>query len=66
MITFIFVVAAAAFVPYVATPGIVNGVKALAPKPSAMQYESTPAPASRASDAANRLVSGQPVSDASV
>lgn len=66
MITFIFVVAVAAFIPYVATPGIVNGVKAITPQSSAMQFDPTPAPAAGSSDAANRLVSGQPISDASV
>jgi hypothetical protein len=35
MITFIFVVAVVAFIPYVAAPGIVNGVKAISAQPAA-------------------------------
>jgi hypothetical protein len=57
MITFIFVVAAAAFIPYVAAPGIANGVKAITTELAAMQFETSPAVSDGASDAANRIVS---------
>ena len=66
MVTFIFVVAMAAFIPYVATPGIVNGVKAINAQPSAMLFDTSPAASDGASDAANRIVSERPDSEASV
>jgi hypothetical protein len=66
MFTFIVVVAVAAFVPYVAAPGIANGVKAISTPPAAMRFDTSPATASDGSDAANRIVSGQRASDASV
>jgi hypothetical protein len=66
MITFIFVVAAAAFIPYVATPGIVNGVKAISAQPAAMLFEPSPVATDRASDAANRIVSERSDGGASV
>jgi hypothetical protein len=56
----------AAFVPYVAAPGIVNGVKAISNPPAAMMFDMSPAAASDASDAANRIVSDRRESDASV
>jgi hypothetical protein len=57
MFTFIVVVAVAAFIPYVAAPGIANGVKALSsPPPAAVTFDSAPATPSYGSDAANRLV----------
>jgi hypothetical protein len=61
MVTFIFVVAVAAFIPYVATPAIVNGVKAISAPPATMPLEPSPAVSERGSvrgsDAANRIVS---------
>jgi len=66
MVTFIFVVAVAAFIPYVAAPGIVNGVKAINAQPAAMLFDPSPAVSDGTSDAANRIVSGQPESGASV
>ncbi|WP_345816176.1 hypothetical protein AAGS40_18230 [Paraburkholderia sp. PREW-6R] len=69
MFTFIFVVAVAAFIPYVATPGIANGVKAIAQPHQAMIDEpmSTPtAPATAGDDAINRLVSAPRERDTSV
>ncbi|ANB77550.1 hypothetical protein [Paraburkholderia phytofirmans] len=65
MVTFIFVVAMAAFVPYVATPGIVNGVKAVSTQPAAMLFETPPAASGGANDAANRIVSERRDSEAS-
>ncbi|WGS52858.1 hypothetical protein LFL96_32310 [Paraburkholderia sp. D15] len=62
MFTFIIVVAVAAFVPYVAAPGIANGVKAINKPPAAttqMQFETTPATTPQNGDATNRLVSGR-------
>ncbi|AXE96314.1 hypothetical protein [Paraburkholderia terricola] len=59
MFTFIVVVALAAFIPYVAAPGIANGVKAINQQPAAMLFEPLPAAAAdAAADAANRTVSG--------
>ena len=66
MFTFIVVVAVAAFIPYVAAPGIANGVKAISTPPVAMLFDTPPAPAAGGSDAANRIVSGQRETDASV
>lgn len=66
MITFIFVVAVAAFIPYVAAPGIVNGVKAISAQPAAMRFETSPVASGGASDAANRVVSDRRESGASV
>ena len=66
MVTFIFVVAVAAFIPYVATPVIVNGVKAISAPPAAMRFESSPAASGSASDASNRIVSERRDSEASV
>ncbi|WNC93919.1 hypothetical protein RI103_24370 [Paraburkholderia sp. FT54] len=66
MFTFIIVVAVAAFIPYVAAPGIANGVKALSAPSAAMSFETSPAAASDGSDAANRIVSGRRETDASV
>ncbi|MFM0418980.1 hypothetical protein [Paraburkholderia aromaticivorans] len=66
MFTFIVVVAVAAFIPYVAAPGIANGVKAISTPPAAMLFDTPPAPAASGSDAANRIVSGQRETDASV
>lgn len=66
MVTFIFVVAMAAFIPYVATPGIVNGVKAINAQPAAMLFDTSPAASAGASDAANRIVSERRDSEASV
>lgn len=66
MVTFIFVVAMAAFIPYVATPGIVNGVKAINAQPAAMLFDTSPAASDGASDAANRIVSERRNSEASV
>lgn len=66
MVTFIFVVAMAAFIPYVATPGIVNGVKAINAPPAAMLFDTSPAASDGASDAANRIVSERRNSEASV
>lgn len=65
MVTFIFVVAVAAFIPYVATPAIVNGVKAISAPPAAMRFEPSPAASGSASDAANRIVSEPHVNEAS-
>ncbi|MFM0169724.1 hypothetical protein [Paraburkholderia sediminicola] len=66
MFTFIVVVAVAAFVPYVAAPGIANGVKAINTPPAAMMFDTSPAAASNGSDAANRILSDRRESDASV
>ncbi|MFM0074935.1 hypothetical protein PQQ86_27665 [Paraburkholderia sediminicola] len=66
MVTFIFVVAMAAFIPYVAAPGIANGVKSISAQPAAMLFEASPAVSDGASDAANRIVSEQRDSGASV
>ncbi|AXL49342.1 hypothetical protein DSC91_001122 [Paraburkholderia caffeinilytica] len=66
MVTFIFVVAVAAFIPYVAAPGIANGVKAISAQPAAMLFETSPAASGSASDAANRIVSEPRDSQASV
>lgn len=70
MFTFIVVVALAAFIPYVAAPGIANGVKAINQQPAAMLFEPLPAAAAAAADAAadaaNRTVSGGTDTDASV
>lgn len=65
MFTFIVVVAVAAFIPYVAAPGIANGVKAIS-TPAAMLFDAPPAAAADRSDAANRIVSGQRETEASV
>ncbi|PQV54869.1 hypothetical protein [Paraburkholderia sp. BL21I4N1] len=65
MFTFIIVVAVAAFVPYVAAPGIANGVKAISkPATAAMQFETAPPAAVLDSDAANRIVSERRDSEA--
>jgi hypothetical protein len=57
MFTFIVVVAVAAFVPYVAAPGIANGVKAISsPPPAAISFDPAPATPALGSDAANRIV----------
>ncbi|NYH16492.1 hypothetical protein [Paraburkholderia bryophila] len=56
MFTFIIVVAVAAFVPYVAAPGIANGVKAVSKPAAAMQFEPTLPATVQDSDAANRIV----------
>lgn len=57
MFTFIFIVAVAAFIPYVAAPGIANGVKAISKPPAAtMQFDTAPVPAAEGNDAANRIV----------
>ncbi|WCM24463.1 hypothetical protein NDK50_27015 [Paraburkholderia bryophila] len=65
MFTFIIVVAVAAFVPYVAAPGIANGVKSInKPAPTAMQFETAPPATARGSDAANRIVSEKRDSEA--
>lgn len=66
MLTFIVVVAVAAFIPYVAAPGIEKGVKAITPQSSAIQFEAVPNAAYDGSDAANRIVVGQRDADASV
>lgn len=66
MFTFIIVVAVAAFIPYVAAPGIANGVKAISTPPAAMQFETPPAAVAAGSDAANRILSGLRETDASV
>ncbi|CAE6692165.1 hypothetical protein PQR37_20565 [Paraburkholderia nemoris] len=66
MVTFIFVVAVAAFIPYVAAPGIANGVKAISAQPAAMLFETSPATSDGTSDAANRIVSEKRDSGASV
>ncbi|MFM0741090.1 hypothetical protein PQQ51_27935 [Paraburkholderia xenovorans] len=66
MLTFIVVVAVAAFIPYVATPGIEKGVKAITPQSAEMRFDVSPAAASDGSDAANRILSGQRETDASV
>ncbi|RKE38452.1 hypothetical protein B0G76_4774 [Paraburkholderia sp. BL23I1N1] len=66
MVTFIFVVALAAFIPYVAAPGIANGVKAINAQPAAMLFETSPAASDSKSDAANRIVTERPDSEASV
>jgi hypothetical protein len=58
MFTFIVVVAVAAFIPYVAAPGIVNSVKAISsPSPAAVSFDATPAMPAYGSDAANRILS---------
>lgn len=58
MFTFIVVVAVAAFIPYVAAPGIVNGVKAISsPAPAAVSFDPAPATPAYGSDAANRILS---------
>lgn len=55
MFTFVFVVAIAAFVPYVAAPGIANGVKAVTSHPSADAGVPGTLPSGfRTLDAANR------------
>lgn len=64
MFTFIIVVAVAAFVPYVAAPGIANGVKAISKPAAAMQLETAPPTTARGSDAANRIVSERRDSEA--
>lgn len=57
MFTFIVVVAVAAFIPYVAAPGIANGVKALSsPPPAAVSFDSAPTAPAYGTDAANRIV----------
>ncbi|MGF6770445.1 hypothetical protein P3T18_002924 [Paraburkholderia sp. GAS199] len=66
MFTFIVVVAVAAFVPYVAAPGIEKGVKAVTQPTAEMRYEASPTAAAEGNDAANRILSAQPVSDSSV
>jgi hypothetical protein len=59
-LTYIAVVAIAAFIPYVAAPGIATGVKSLESPPAATSPEvtpSTPVPApAAAGDAGNRVV----------
>lgn len=58
MFTFIVVVAVAAFIPYVAAPGIANGVKAISsPSPAAVSFDATPVLPASGNDAANRIVS---------
>lgn len=65
MFTFVIVVAVAAFVPYVAAPGIANGVKAInKPAAAAMQFETAPPATLQGSDAANRIVSERRDSEA--
>ncbi|WP_176057314.1 hypothetical protein [Paraburkholderia sp. BCC1876] len=65
MFTFIIVVAVAAFVPYVAAPGIANGVKAVSkPAAAATQFEPTLPATVQGSDAANRIVSERRDSEA--
>ncbi|WP_144152626.1 hypothetical protein [Paraburkholderia sp. BCC1885] len=60
MFTFVVVVAVAAFIPYVAAPGIENGVKAVTSHPSADSGVVDPLPASeRTLDAANRTRSSR-------
>lgn len=66
MLTFIVVVAVAAFIPYVAAPGIEKGVKSITPQSSAIRFEAVPNAACDGSDAANRIVVGQRDTDASV
>jgi hypothetical protein len=66
MFTYIVVVAIAAFIPYVAAPGIANGVKAISSPPAAVSFEATPAAPSVGSDAANRIVSERRDSEVSV
>jgi hypothetical protein len=56
----------AAFIPYVAAPGIANGVKAISAPPAAMRFDASPAAPADGSDAANRIVSGRSESDAAV
>lgn len=57
MFTFIVVVAIAAFIPYVATPGIANGVKAITSHPSADAGTQQMLPAVHPMlDAANRIL----------
>lgn len=67
MVTFIVVVALAAFIPYVAVPGIENGVKALAPHPAAsVRFDASPPTPDGGADAANRILSDRHESEASV
>jgi hypothetical protein len=64
MFTFIVVVAVAAFIPYVAAPGIANGVKAISsPPPAAVTFDPAPPMPSYGSDAANRIVSPSDTSE---
>jgi hypothetical protein len=63
---FIVIVAVAAFIPYVAAPGIAHGVKAISSPPAAMLFDTSPAAAADGSDAANQIVSDRRDSDAFV
>ncbi|RDK03495.1 hypothetical protein [Paraburkholderia lacunae] len=66
MVTFIVVVALAAFIPYVAAPGIANGVKAVTSPPAAMRLDTSPPAAYDGTDAANRILVERRDSEASV
>ncbi|NML32934.1 hypothetical protein [Paraburkholderia antibiotica] len=58
-LTYIAVVAIAAFIPYVAAPAIAKGVQSIQTPPAATSFEMTPAeplPAATGSDASNRIV----------
>jgi hypothetical protein len=67
MVTFIVVVALAAFIPYVAAPGIVNGVKAVtSPPAAAIRLDTSPPAAYDGTDAANRILLERHDSEASV
>jgi hypothetical protein len=73
-LTYILVAAVAAFIPYVATPAIANGVKAIgSPPPAAVSFEKfdrfdmkSATPAAGSSDAANRIVPERVNSDSAV
>jgi hypothetical protein len=67
MFTFVFVVAIAAFVPYVAAPTIQNGVKAVTSHPSADAGLQGALPSAyRTLDAVNRTVTDQRDNDGRV
>ncbi|QQC65928.1 hypothetical protein [Paraburkholderia ginsengisoli] len=61
-LTFIAVVAIAAFIPYVAAPGIANGVKAISSPPAAVSPDPAVTPAT-GTDSAGRLVPQPRVSE---
>jgi hypothetical protein len=66
MFTFIVVVAIAAFIPYVAAPGIANGVKAISEPPAAVSFDAAPPMPAVGSDSANRIVPERRDSDSAV
>ncbi|HEV3423112.1 MAG TPA: hypothetical protein VG105_04860 [Paraburkholderia sp.] len=67
MFTFVVVVAIAAFIPYVAAPGIANGVKAVTSHQSADAGSKSTLPAANGTmDAANRIVADRRDNDSSV